>query len=172
MLTRLQRSLSTYDRTVRWVTQDQMHLTLKFLGEVEDHRVSVVTDALASTAAELAALTLASDGAGCFPPGGKVRVVWVGLGGDQAPLLDCQRKVESALESIGFPREHRPFSPHLTLGRVKDDRTGGALRDAVAGLGPPELTQAVVSIVLMSSELRPEGARYTRVGEWKLGAGH
>ncbi len=167
-LGRLQRSLAAFDRTVRWVRPEQMHLTLKFLGEVPDGQVPDITDAVALAAEQSQGFILRTDGAGCFPPGrSKVRVVWVGLEADPA-LLACQANVEAALAEAGFPPEARAFSPHLTLGRVKNDATAGKLRAAVEAIPIPVMEQEVDSIVLMQSELRREGARYLPVGSWPL----
>lgn len=167
-LVRLQRSLAEFDPVVRWAGAEQLHLTLKFLGEVPDADVPQVTAALATAAAGAAPMTLTTAPAGCFPPRGKVRVVWVGLAGGQA-LADCQRAVEDALANAGFPREERPFSPHLTLGRVREGRGDDRLRAGVAALRVPEAEQPVAALSLMQSELLPGGARHTRVAELRLG---
>lgn len=160
--------LAEFDRAVRWVRPEQMHLTLKFLGETEDSRAADISKALAIVAEGAAPFDLVTTGAGCFPPRGKVRVVWAGLE-DCDGLRTCQEGVEAALEPLGFARESRPFSPHLTVGRVQDDRSDGQLRERVAGLKIERISQPVDSIVLMQSELRPQGARYTKLGEWRLG---
>jgi 2'-5' RNA ligase len=169
VLARAQGSLAEFGRMVRWARYEQMHLTLKFLGEVADDRVEQVCSSIESAALGSSPFQLGTRRAGCFPPGGKARVVWVGLAEESGELMDCQRRIEEALEQVGFPRERRPFSPHLTLGRVKDDKSGGRLRDAVAALAIPEVRQTVDSVVLVKSDLLPQGARYTQVGGWPLG---
>jgi 2'-5' RNA ligase len=168
-MTRAQRSLSSFDRVVRWVGPDQMHLTLKFLGEVADDRVGEIAAALESAASSATGFTFRAGGAGCFPPRGKARVVWIALEEETGALMACQRAVEDAWSGIGFEPEARPFAPHLTLGRVKEDSTEGQLRRAVEGLSAANVTQVVGSLALVSSELTPRGARYTRLGEWRLG---
>ena len=166
-----QRRLRQFDGMVRWVGEEQMHLTLKFLGEVADGRLPEIEQAVASAAAASDPFELHVQGAGCFPPHGKARVVWVGLDDSAGQTVACQRRVEDELQGAGFPAERRPFTPHLTLGRVRDDHSNGELRRCVEGLAAPELCQPVNSIVLMQSELTPQGARYTRLGVCELGRG-
>jgi 2'-5' RNA ligase len=166
-----QRSLNEFGRLVRWVRPEQMHLTLKFLGETPERDVPRICEALAAAGQEAAPFTISTGPAGCFPPGGRVRVVWIGLADETGRLAACQAAVESHLERAGVPREDRPFTPHLTLGRVNEDTTGGRLRTAVESCAVKSLSQDVTEFVLMQSELRREGARYTRVGGWRLGAG-
>lgn len=169
MLQKAQRGLAEFDGCVRWAREEQMHLTLKFLGEVGAGEVSKLTAALSAATARCAAFTLRTLAAGCFPPRGKTRVLWVGVSDESGALATCQQAIEDALAEAGFPREDRAFSPHLTLGRVTDDRSGGALRERTCRLRIPELEQPVKEVLLMQSELRPQGARYTKLGGFALG---
>ena len=111
---------------------------------------------------------LALSGGGCFPPRGGVRVVWVGIQEPTGQLQSLQAAVADELEGAGFRKEDRPFSPHLTLGRVRDDRTGGALRADVSAVSIPALGQRVSGIRVVASELHPSGARYRTVAECAL----
>jgi 2'-5' RNA ligase len=154
---------------VRWVLPEQMHLTLKFLGEVADRRVAEVAAALERAAGGSRACTLTLRGCGCFPPGGAPRVVWVGVEEPTGALAECAAAVEGSLEDLGFPREQRPFSAHVTLGRVRDDAGGGALRSKVSATSAGPWTQPVERIVLMSSVLSPKGASHTPVAACTLG---
>ena len=167
-LAKAQHALREFDRLVRWTRDNQMHLTLKFLGEVPDAQVDEIRLAVESAASGSAAFGLTMSGTGCFPPQGQARVVWMGLLDESGSLKDCQRRVEDELNEIGFPPERRPFSAHLTLGRVRDDRSGGQLRTAVEAIDVSPIRQTIDSVVLMRSELLPEGARYSQVGTWPL----
>ncbi len=169
MLARAQRSLSQFDRAVRWVAAPQMHLTLKFLGEVPDDRVADIHAALDLAVADCEPFEVATTAAGCFPPGGRVRTVWVGLGDASGMLARCQSKVEDALAAAGFPPEDRAFSAHLTLGRVKNDDSRGKLRESVTGLKTAAVSQQVETIRLTQSELSSKGPTYTVLGEHRLG---
>jgi 2'-5' RNA ligase len=182
-LAKVQKSLADFDNTVRWTRPEQIHLTLKFLGDVPDEDVAGVASAVELAAATSQPVTLRTERPGCFPPRGNARVIWVGLTDDGGALFACQQAVESALEECDFPREDRPFTPHLTLGRVKSDRAGGrqrggwhgharsetgGLRERVAGLKLPPIEQDVGAIALMMSELSDSGAKHTRLGEFEL----
>lgn len=152
-------------RAVRWVRGEGIHLTLKFLGETPAHQREPIALAVAEATAGHGPLTLRAAGLGCFPNPARPRVVWVGLEGDLGALGALQRSMESALEPLGFRPEGRPFSPHLTLGRVRDDVASADVKAAgqvvaaatVGTLG--EWTADAVS--LMRSDLRREGAVYT-----------
>ena len=181
---KVQRALGAFDRAVRWTGAEQMHLTLKFLGEVGEGDVPRVTAALERATAGSERLRLTTAPAGCFPPRGRVRIVWVGLEGGAA-LLACQSAVEAALADEGFAKEERPYAPHLTIGRVREGQgregrgraAGGrggegadGLRERVQATAVPAVEQAAGAFVLMQSELQPGGAQHTRLATFALGA--
>lgn len=168
-LQNLVRILKRTGAEVRWSGAQAMHLTLKFLGETEEDRASAASEALRRTASRHPGFRLELRGTGTFPPGRPPRVLWVGLeAGPELPAL--REDVETAMEALGFPRENRPFHPHLTLGRVKGP---GRLREALAELGKHsdstfgEMTARKVTF--FQSLLRPEGAEYRVIGEFPLG---
>ncbi len=157
---------------VRWVRPAGIHLTLKFLGQVAAERVAELAAAVSPAALECPVLKLWPASAGCFPRLKSPRVVWLGLDGDVAALEDLARRIEAVHEPLGFAREGRPFSPHLTLGRVKSGRGRAALIEAVAGLnnyqGPAFKAE---ELILFRSELKPDGAVYTPLERAALGGG-
>ena len=154
---------------VRWVPAHQLHVTVKFLGEVRDPDVSGVADAVARAAVQAAPFSMAIAGCGCFPKRGPVRIVWAGLIEESGALLQCVEAVERELEPIGFARERRPFSPHITIGRVREDRSGGQIRAAAEALTMDAGVQSVDSLTLMSSVLSPKGPTYSAVSRTNLG---
>ena len=105
---------------VRWVRPEGVHLTLKFLGDIDADSVPAISDGLDRCAASAAPFDLFLEGVGVFPNARRPRVVWIGLGGALEPLLALQHSIDRELEGLGFARERRPFTPHLTLGRVRD----------------------------------------------------
>jgi 2'-5' RNA ligase len=117
---------------VRWAAAEGMHLTLQFLGEVEAGRVDGLLAALAVVSAPPFALRLA--GLGAFPSAARPRVLWAGLGGDLGALGALQRAVTAATSALGFPPEERPFTPHLTLGRARQDVGDAQIHDLAAAL--------------------------------------
>ncbi|MCH7719758.1 MAG: RNA 2',3'-cyclic phosphodiesterase [Planctomycetes bacterium] len=166
----VRRRLAEFDRMVRWTRPEQMHLTLKFLGPCEDDRVAEIHEACDQVAKASRALELKLSDCGCFPPGGRVRVVWVGLDDRAGDLAACGDCCESRFADLGFSRESRGFSPHLTLGRVHDDRSDGRLRAASADVVVRPEHQTAAGLVLMRSELSPAGARYSVMGRFRFGS--
>lgn len=154
---------------VRWTQPEQLHLTVKFLGEVPESDVVAVSRAVSEAAAVSKAFVMQVRECGCFPERGAVRIVWVGARSERGALAECVAAVEAQVEPLGFPREHRPFAGHITIGRVREDRSTGAIRSAVADLAQPILEQDVSSLALMSSELSPRGSAYTVISRAKLG---
>ena len=143
---------------VRWVRPEQMHLTLRFLGDTPADRLPALAAALDALSAGRPLFTLRLAEAGCFPNTRRPRVVWVGLGGDEAALGSLVAALEAALRPLGWPPEDRPFRAHLTLGRVKD--VHAALGIDWSAVVPP-LELPVIAIHLIESQLRPDGAVYT-----------
>ena len=149
---------------VRWVDADALHLTLKFLGEVPDARKDAIVEAADAVAARFPALRLELGGLGAFPGLRNPRVVWVGVEAPPA-LGGLAVEVDGAMAALGFPREARPFSPHLTLGRAERDARPAdfrALGDLAADFAYTASVEAR-SVDLMRSHLSPRGARYERL---------
>lgn len=151
----------------RWTRPEGRHLTLKFLGPVEDDRVAPIGRALAAAAAVHAPFESGLENLGAFPSLRRPRVLWLGLGHGKAAMAALAADVERLLEPEGFQPEGRPFNVHLTLARFKDPRPVGPL-PAVA---VPVERFPVGEVVLFASELRRDGARYTAVERFRL-AGH
>jgi 2'-5' RNA ligase len=150
---------------VKWVRPEIIHLTLQFLGDVPASRLAAVGDAVARAGAGVPTFTLHLTEAGAFPNNRRPRVVWVGLGGKLDVLAHLQKMVERELADLGFPPEDRSFSPHLTVGRVRqnaDPEAVRALGEAIAGLRIEESEPFPVEAVrVMRSDLRPDGPIYT-----------
>jgi 2'-5' RNA ligase len=159
-------------RSVRWVQPDGIHLTLKFLGDTPVEQLANVKKALAEAAGEIGPFTFTVGGLGCFPNLRRPRVVWVGLQEPTGALLRLQRAIEANVAPLGFPTEKRPFSPHLTLGRVQRNISNSQAREvgeAVAAIAPGTIDEmAVAAASYIKSDLRPSGAVYTVLFEAKL----
>jgi 2'-5' RNA ligase len=160
----VQASLRPAARTVRWVDPASAHLTLKFLGPTAQEAVEPIGTALRSAAEGHGPIRLRTGRPGAFPNARAPRVLWLGLDGDVAHLAALQQKVETAIAPLGYPTEARPFSPHLTLGRVRQE-AGQAERAAtgaaISAAAPTTSLFEVGAISLMLSELTPSGARYS-----------
>lgn len=149
---------------VAWVKASNLHLTLKFLGDVEEQRIEAIATSLTKAAAQVDAFDLTIGGFGAFPTRARPRVIWVGANGPRLHAL--VESIESALEPLGFPRETRPFAGHITLGRVRARSTRG-LSCHTGAEGHHGATR-VTRIVLMRSQLTPGGASYTELGVFSL----
>ena len=166
----IQAALGEFDREVRWPKPEQMHLTLKFLGEVRDERVAEISEAAGVAAADSRPFEIRLAGCGCFPPRGRARIVHVGVAEPSGALEDCRDHCEKVFADLGFAAERRPFSPHLTIGRVREDRTDGGLRRAVELISPQAVVQSVDAIYVVQSVLAPTGAQYTNLSRHALSA--
>jgi 2'-5' RNA ligase len=156
---------------VRWVRPEGIHLTLKFLGDVQADRLEVLSETLCGVCAPHAPFSLSIGGMGVFPNPRRPRVVWLGVDEPTGALSRLQRAVERDIAPLGFPTERRRFSPHLTLGRVRQGRSPAELEAlgeyaTRARVRVGEL--AVDAVYLMRSDLRPTGALYTELARCPL----
>lgn len=155
---------------VSWIKPENVHLTLKFLGNIATEQVAEIQLILQEIAAVHPPFRLQPEGCGAFPSLKQMRVAWVGLQGGIEALLSLQKAVEEALVPLGFAPEGRPFRAHLTLGRVKGRRHLQLLQEAILRRqGFQAEAFDVPDVVLYKSELRPEGARYTALFRAPLG---
>ncbi len=164
------RGAATPDAPVRWVAADSIHLTLKFLGEVEAERVDAVRAALTSFPWNPLPCAFTLCGVGAFPNLVRPRILWVGVTDGADRLVALADQVERALGPLGFSREERPFSPHLTIGRFKAPGRAGWAEAfaATAAFGPAEVRAS--ELRLYESQLLPSGARHTLLLAVALGA--
>ena len=155
-------------RGLAWVRADNLHLTLRFLGEIEPTMLEPVREAVAAAAAAIPPFTVSLGGLGGFPSGRAPRVLWasVAAGGKELEMLYAA--LEAALVARGMPGESRPFHPHVTLARARDPRGAGDLAD-VLGAGPAFGEVRVGALHLMRSDLGPGGSRYSVLAEAPLG---
>lgn len=178
----LKRALAKTSPAVRlqWVRSESIHLTLKFLGSIEEQRVSEIQDALRSALQDRPAFAVVIGGIGVFPDLRAPRVLWVDISGPEHASGEQQAEhaisqlagtVDRTLATIGFPPEDRPFSPHLTLARIKESsrEVGRALAESgVMTQGVTLGRLPVERIALVRSDLKPSGAVYTKLWELPL----
>jgi len=173
-LSRLQAQLKSGNQfSVKWVDPYSVHLTLKFLGNVNADMMSQITEAIAEAAQGVSSFHLEIKGLGVFPNPRRVQVVWVGISGEVDKLLQLQKGIESALARLGFAPESRAFTPHLTLARVRDRTSPDErqrLGELIAGTKfEAAYTFPVEAISLMRSQLTREGAIYSQISSVELG---
>lgn len=168
----VQETLRRLGHGIRWVRKEGIHLTLKFLGNVDADRVKNIHMAMERASKGTSPFVLTGDGIGVFPDHRRPRVIWIGLSGDLQVLFALQANLESQLKGLGFQKEKRPFKGHLTLGRVKGRLDATELTKALEGLGSFQTDAFTVqSVALFQSTLRPRGAVYTKLAEVSLGSG-
>jgi len=154
---------------IRWLRKENLHLTLKFLGNIAESQVEPITAALRHPLGLFSPCTISAKGLGVFPDFRRPKILWMGLTGDQ--LVQLAAEIESALIPLGFTPENRAFTPHLTIGRWREgSRPAKNLRQEIDSLNDFEFGAcAVRQIVLFQSVLKPEGASYSELRTIQLG---
>lgn len=156
-------------RNVRasWVKPENMHLTLRFLGDIAEDDIEPLVERLAGGYANQTPFTLYVRGTGAFPNLKRPSVVWVGMGPVEGVLTEVHAVAEDAARSIGLPPDNKRFHPHLTLARIRVDRQAAPLAAAVEAEKEFDAGEFVVSsVVLFNSQLSPKGPTYTRLREF------
>ena len=168
-IAKVQEDLKKTGANAGWTRPEGMHLTLKFLGEVPEVKVPEIMQTLDDAAKGTGKLSLSIEGAGAFPHTKNPRVIWIGVGGDVKELGVLQAGIEEAMEKIGFEREARKFSPHLTLARIKFLKPRDNWQQRIEGIRDVNLGKFEAGQVsLMKSELKRDGAVYRSVGRVEL----
>lgn len=159
-------------RAVKWVERENLHVTLRFLGEVEEPRVAPLLERL-SAPLDLPPFEIRVGGGGAFPASGPPRVTWIGVRDGEPRVHGVFDALDSRLVPLAFERETRPFTPHVTLGRVREiDRgPGRELRQWLSGVPVDLGAQPVSQVTLFRSHLSPQGPRHEVLREMSLRGG-
>ena len=168
-LAEVEEKLRASGADVKWVPEENFHITLKFLGYVEPERLEAVVRAAESAIKGLSPFDVSLSGVGAFPKPSRPSVVWIGIteGGEELKAL--AERIEAAMERIGFGCEQRPFSPHITAGRVKSPGKLDRLREIIERLREEHVGSfRAESVAVMRSDLRPTGPIYTEIANCKL----
>jgi len=164
LLEKVQEDLKSMRLRAKWVRPENIHLTLKFLGNINPGDIDKIGGAMMDAVEDFAAIDLVAGGVGVFPGIKRPRVIWVGLGGQIQLLFAVQRVLEENLAALGFKKEKRPFKGHLTLGRFKQTVDPNTIRQIIreyANLYSEEFTAR--RIILYKSDLKPTGAVYSQL---------
>jgi 2'-5' RNA ligase len=165
----VQQELKALRLKARWVRPQNIHLTLKFLGNIDSGEIEKTGRAMVDAAGDSAPFTLTIGGIGFFPDIKRPRVIWVGFGGEIQVLLNLQRKLEDRLATVGFPKEKRSFKAHLTLGRIRQAVNPNIVDQAIQGYSDlGDLKFTVNWIILFKSDLKPTGAVYSHLKQVEL----
>ncbi len=168
----IQEKLKAAGADVSWTRPEGMHLTLKFLGDIEEKRIPKIERVLDMAVDGISTFSLSVSGMGIFPDMRRPRVVWIGLKEEGGNLIRLQNGVEEELKKIGFPTENRRFTPHITLGRIRSNRNTEKLLRLIDNEKSADTGRFEVSeIHLIKSELKPAGAVYTKLYSAMLSTG-
>lgn len=168
-ISNIQAELQKFDLPVRWVKTENIHLTLRFLGSVDDQVVPALAETLKTTAGKYRSCRLELKNLGAFPSVQRPRVIWVGASEKSGELARFHEDLEKGLARHGFEKDDRAFSPHITIGRVKSPKNTAPLKKYLADQGNITIgSQKIKEIVLFESTLTPQGSIYQIVKSFKL----
>jgi 2'-5' RNA ligase len=163
----VQSELKASQADVKWEPQDKFHITLKFLGGVEQLKIESLSSGLVTLVKQFPAFEIIYESLGAFPNLHNPRAIWIGAKSKQ-PVLDLQSGVEQVCSDFGFQKEEHTFHPHITLGRVKGIRNLARLTDAIKTITFEPMQSQCSEVLLMKSDLRPSGSIYTILKSFPL----
>lgn len=156
---------------VKWVEEQNLHLTMKFLGDVDAGRVETLVQAVQPRMAQAGPANLDFAGIGFFPSAGRPRVIWVGVRGEVRKINLLKENMEMAMAAFGLPHDNKKFSPHLTLGRLRSARGAGELAQKAVTISEKAALMGSVQVTtldLMESKLTARGPHYTLLASVNL----
>ena len=168
-LARVESHLKYFGADVKWVGKNNIHLTIKFLGEITEEKCEKVKAALDEAVKAVAPFEISMKDIGAFPNIDFPRVIWAGIDKGAKESFELAGRIDEMLSIIGFDKDARAFAAHLTIGRVRSAKNKEALKENLTK-HPPEIARVhlVSSVVLFQSELTPTGSIYTRLHEAKF----
>jgi 2'-5' RNA ligase len=168
-LVSLQETLARVVTDVKWVEPENLHVTLLFLGEVDDREIPKVCRLIQAELDGRPPFSLSVEHVGCFGNPRRPRTLWVGVGEGAEELIAIHAALEIPMQELGYRREERRFQPHITIGRVKGDQSSNDLANQLSRRDSWSAgAQEVSEILIMSSELTRDGPLYTVLGRAKL----
>ena len=168
-LRQLQDNLRASMPDVRWTKHGNIHLTLNFLGDMPISRIDEISKALRNITSQFSPFAISLAGIGAFPNSRQPRIVWVGIEKGAERLTEIAKLIETSMKSLGFPREKRPFSPHLTVGRIRRLTKPAIMTESLERSEVGEIGEFVINrISFIKSQLDPSGSIYTTLAEAPL----
>jgi 2'-5' RNA ligase len=156
---------------VKWVPAGNIHLTLKFLGSTDEALIPAIRESLSKKLSHYKPFYIKIADIGCFPSEKRPRVIWIGMEGADV-LKAIQKDVDAEISKFGFAPDDRPFSPHLTIGRVRSTKNITELIEGFAEFKGVDFGEIEISSIhVMKSDLKPAGAEYSSLAEIPLGTG-
>jgi len=168
-LTKIQNHFKSLSLSASWVRPDNIHLTLKFLGNTEPEKIPQIVETMNTCVGSIAPFSLSLTEVGGFPNLNQPRVLWVGLADSQGFLVSAQKNIDQNLSRLGYDADNKPFFPHLTLARIKSPKGRQGIKEKIASLNMDETKPfCISSIKLYKSDLTPRGAIYTSLHEFNI----
>lgn len=160
-LTAIQSELKSADADVKWESPEKLHITLRFLGDVEENRLPQLIADCSKAICNLNSFSLVYEGFGCFPDARNPRIIWAGSHNDDGTLITIKKEIDAAVARYGFEGENRMFHPHITLSRVKGRRNIPNLIKMLQSVTFEPHPVRIDEVHFMKSVLRPTGSIYT-----------
>jgi 2'-5' RNA ligase len=167
LLAEVQQKIGSEIGGIKWVKPNNLYLTLKFLGPTCEDKIEDISDILINAAGNLNSFNISVSGLGAFPSSNNPKVIWAGLRADDV-LYNIQKDIDISLESLGFAKGKRPFSPHLTIGRLRDGRAKKQLKDVFEQIRTEPGSFEADRITFYKSDLMPEGPVYSELKSIQL----
>jgi 2'-5' RNA ligase len=156
------RKLQTSSADVKWVKSENFHITIKFLGDVKPDMLNTITECIRAVLCEVKSFNVRISGVGAFMKSGAPNIIWAGIQQDSGRLGTISGKIDDSLSTLGFEKENRSFSAHITLGRARSARGAEKLRDLLISMKDINIGfMKVNSISIMKSDLKPDGPVYS-----------
>ena len=168
MLRKIQEDLQRFPIFVKWVDSSNIHLTLKFLGEITPQKLKSIQTIFPSLFKNSSSFEITITHLGAFPDVEKPRIIWAGISQNAERLTELAQKIENDLALFGFPKEDQEFTPHLTIGRVRSLKNIETIAHEISGKTIPPITQTIDTVVLFKSILTSQGPIYEYLSEVKL----
>ena len=146
-----------------WSRPDNIHLTVKFFGNVDEAKIPAISAAAERVAKEFSAIQIAVGGTGVFPKPNRPQVLWIGIHDPSATLSELNKRLEDEFAREGFPKEERAFRPHLTIARIRKTHDASRLAQTHLGMKFSEVDLTLNELILFRSELSPKGSKYTPI---------
>lgn len=156
------------DAAASWSRPENIHLTMKFFGNVDQETVPVISAAAARVVKESAPIQIAAGKTGVFPRPSRPQILWIGVEDSSGALLKLQDRLEDEFALEGFPKENRAFHPHLTIARIRNPQNANRLAQAHLRLEFSPIEISLSELVLFRSELSPKGSKYTAISRHRL----
>jgi RNA 2',3'-cyclic 3'-phosphodiesterase len=153
------------DAAASWSRVENIHLTLKFLGNVALDRIPAVSAAASRVVAEFSAFPIGVGNTGVFPRPSRAQVLWIGVSDPSGKLSALQERLENECAAQGFPKEDRAYRPHLTIARIRRPESARPLADAHLEMKFPTTNIELNELIVFRSELSPKGSRYTAISK-------